>query len=446
MARWSLTRRLTVRLSAALALLWIAAAVISAFVIRYEFNEVFDSALQETAQRLLPLAVEDLKERGEPVEWSREIREEIIVAEHEEYLIYQIRASDGRVLIRSHDAPKQGFKTPLTPGYASQNGWRIYTEPSAGHDVFIQVAEAQGHRDKALFNLVLTLTAPLFVLLPLSAFIVRCFVLKTLRPITSVRSSIASRGGSNTAPIGAESLPQELSPVVEDVNRLLERLQKSLQAERAFASSSAHELRTPVASALAQVSRLKADLQQHPATDRVRRIEEILRELGGLVEKLLQLSRAEAGVALKREPMKLGYVAQYLVDEFDRKTPYAGLVKLVNETYEEDQDVVKTDLDALAIALRNLIENALVHGAKDRTVTVLVGKDRSIRVINEGAVVPGEKLSHLTDRFSRGRSRSEGSGLGLAIVKTIVEQAGGTLELRSPATGRNDGFEAIIRF
>ena len=77
---------------------------------------------------------------------------------------------------------------------------------------------------------------------------------------------------------------------------------------------------------------------------------------------------------------------------------------------------------------------------------MLVGKDRSIRVINEGAVVPGEKLSHLTDRFSRGRSRSEGSGLGLAIVKTIVEQAGGTLELRSPATGRNDGFEAIIRF
>ncbi|UUX48710.1 ATP-binding protein [Nisaea acidiphila] len=446
MASWSLTQRLTVRLSAAIAALWIAATVVSTFVVRHEFNEVFDSALQETAQRLLPLAADDLRQRGAPTDWSREIREGVVVAEHEEYLIYQIRASDGRVLIRSHDAPRQGFLAPLIPGYADRNGWRVYTEVNADGDIFIQVAESSGHRNEALFNLVLTLTVPLFVLLPLSAFIVRCFVSGTLFPIASVRADIASRGGGNMAPIDDGPLPQELSPIVGDVNRLLERLQKSLEAERAFAANSAHELRTPVASALAQVSRLKADLQHAPAVERANRIEEILKELGGLVEKLLQLSRAEAGVALKREPMKLSYVARYLVDEFNRKPSYADRVELVDDTADENLDVVETDLDTLAIALRNLIENALVHGAKEGIVTISIGRDRSVRVINESAIVPPEKLHRLAERFSRGSSRAEGSGLGLAIVKTIVAQAGGELELRSPATGREDGFEAIIRF
>jgi len=73
-----------------------------------------------------------------------------------------------------------------------------------------------------------------------------------------------------------------------------------------------------------------------------------------------------------------------------------------------------------------------------------VAPDRSIRVVNDGPVVPPDRLAVLTGRFERGAAKAAGSGLGLAIVDSIVRQAGGRLELRSPASGRNSGFEAVI--
>jgi len=77
-------------------------------------------------------------------------------------------------------------------------------------------------------------------------------------------------------------------------------------------------------------------------------------------------------------------------------------------------------------------------------VVVGVVEGAGLSVINEGPVVPSPEK--LTRRFERGATRSGGSGLGLAIVGRILQQTGATLSLNSPATGREDGFEAAIRF
>jgi two-component system OmpR family sensor kinase len=78
-------------------------------------------------------------------------------------------------------------------------------------------------------------------------------------------------------------------------------------------------------------------------------------------------------------------------------------------------------------------------------VRVSVAPDRSITVTNAGSVVPPERMAVLTDRFERGAAKASGSGLGLAIVASIVRQAGGSLELHSPAPGSVSGFAAVIR-
>uniref|UniRef100_UPI0030ED7862 ATP-binding protein n=1 Tax=Mesorhizobium sp. NZP2298 TaxID=2483403 RepID=UPI0030ED7862 len=100
--------------------------------------------------------------------------------------------------------------------------------------------------------------------------------------------------------------------------------------------------------------------------------------------------------------------------------------------------------DALAIVLRNLIENALRHGAEGGEVVVRIYEDARLSVINQGPVVPVPQ--GLIKRFERGATRAEGSGLGLAIVSKILQQIDATLVLNSPASGRQDGFEATIRF
>src|SRR5690554_3077503 len=96
----SLQGRLGLSLGILLLVLWAAAAVMTAIRVRSEINQVFDSALQETAQRILPLAVADILERDD----TEQTRRLATIRQHDELLTYLIRDSRGRVLLRSHDA------------------------------------------------------------------------------------------------------------------------------------------------------------------------------------------------------------------------------------------------------------------------------------------------------------------------------------------------------
>ena len=102
------------------------------------------------------------------------------------------------------------------------------------------------------------------------------------------------------------------------------------------------------------------------------------------------------------------------------------------------------DPDAFAILVRNLIENALRHGAHKQPVEVSMASDGTLRICNGGNIVPPEQLALLRNRFARSKTDAAGSGLGLAIADAIATGAGITLYLRSPATGRQDGFEVEL--
>jgi len=108
---WSIARRLSSLLTLALTALWLVAVAVAVLVVSHETNEVFDSALQETAQRLVPLVIDDFGEDdAEPLV----IEAEHGFAHHEEYLVYQVRDARGRVLLRSHDAPEAPFRPPCS--------------------------------------------------------------------------------------------------------------------------------------------------------------------------------------------------------------------------------------------------------------------------------------------------------------------------------------------
>ena len=99
------------------------------------------------------------------------------------------------------------------------------------------------------------------------------------------------------------------------MNQLLERLRRALEAERSFAATSAHELRTPVAAALAQAQRLIIETTDAAVRKRARDIEVALRRLSGLSEKLMQLARAEGGRLHGAEPVDTGTILRMIVDE-----------------------------------------------------------------------------------------------------------------------------------
>ncbi|KZD12383.1 sensor histidine kinase [Oceanibaculum pacificum] len=438
-----ISRRLTLLLTGGIVLLWLLGAAFSVLVMQEEIDEVFDSALEETAQWLLPLATDAVE--GRPASSPGLLGEP---DNDDEYLTFQLRSRDGTVLLRSHDAPGAPYTGTLDLGYSESQHHHVYTIASGNY--FLQVAEPLWHRQEALMESAGALLLPLAGLVPVSILVILWSVRQGLTPMRLLQGAIGARDGGNLNPIEDTGWPEEIGGTVQAVNRLLLRLRAALEAERVFAATSAHELRTPVATALAQTQRLLAELEsgltQEEAQARGRRIEATLHRLGALVEKLLHLSRAEAGIGLSETENNLLPVLRLVIEELAMQPEAARQLSLA--IAEGASLRARMDIDAFSIVVRNLVENALAYGDPDTPVEIAVPDDRTISVRNDCAAIPPEILSQLTQRFVRGNRAGEGpdgSGLGLAIAETILRQTGGRLELLSPVLGQDGGFEARIR-
>lgn len=434
----SLQRRLSIRLAVGVTVMWLAATAAAGFVVRHELDEAFDSALQETAQRLLSLAAVDILNR----EGAPATRRVATIGAHEEYLTYLVWGPAGKILLHSHDADPAIFPRSEDAGFHSTATHRIYGESAISGTLHIEVAEPLEHRREATLESVVALMLPLAVLIPLSLVGVWWFVRRSLRPVIDLRTQIEARGAGDLTPVAASGLPDEIGPIADAVNRLMERLRHALEAERSFTANSAHELRTPIAGALAQTQRLLAELPQGELSDHAARIEDSLHHLARMSEKLMQLARAEGGGLLAETPQDLGPILALVVDEFRRDSGDGTRLRF---TASPDVGLrSRMDPDAFAVLVRNLIENALKHSPADTPVEISLSDGALLRIVNGGPALPADILTRLRARFERGPTTAEGAGLGLAIAEMIASGAGATLELLSPADGRTDGFEARL--
>ncbi|TPN45373.1 MULTISPECIES: ATP-binding protein [unclassified Mesorhizobium] len=436
----SLAGRVVVSLILLTVAFGLVAAGTGSITLHREINEAMDSSMQESARRLLPLVIDDLFGR-EPSQSPRRLAE-AVSDDDGGRLIFQVRDAGGRVLIHSYDAPAEPLTAELVQGFSEASGWRIYTEPAVSGTVFIQVAELDARRNEETLEAATGFLIPMVILIPLSALVAWLTLARFLRPIATLRGEISARHGDNLAPIRTDDLPSELAAIAKSVNSLMRRLNMALDAEKEFTANAAHELRTPIAGALAQTERLIAEASDEAEKKRPRQIRAALSDLADLSEKLMQLARADAGVAVAGKPADLAAVAALVVEDFEQRGQNNGRLRL--KTPDNGKALVAIDTDALAIILRNLIENALRHGTEGGEVVIRITDDARLSVVNQGPVVPAP--DGLVKRFERGETRAEGSGLGLAIVNRILQQIGATLTLDSPASGQQDGFEATIRF
>lgn len=430
--------RLAVALSLFVLAVWLAATVTSGLIARHELDEAYDSALQETAQRLLSLAVVDLFEHEDPTVPLRIGA----LQPHDEYLTYLVRDDSGAILLQSHSADLAVFPEAVWTGFRDTASHRIYGEAAVSNTIFIAVAEPLAHRREAALEVTLALLGPLPLLMLLSLLGVWLIVRRSLRPLRDLRRQIEARDTGDLSPLSADKLPGDIAPIAVSVSRLLERLRRALDAERSFATSCAHELRTPIAGALAQTQRLIAETPAGPLNARARDIETALRRLSDLSARLLQLARAEAGRGMAETEHDLVPVIDHVIDEVERSFGSGSAIRV--DRGDIGTLPARIEPDAFAILLRNLLENALRHGPQGGVVAVAI-RNRAIHVVNGGPTVPPAILERLKGRFERGPTSASGSGLGLAIAEAMAASMGAMLELHSPASGRKDGFEAIVR-
>ena len=242
--------------------------------------------------------------------------------------------------------------------------------------------------------------------------------------------------------------------MVDALAASVERANRSEAAMRSFLAAASHELRTPIAALHATVETLLREQPPRPERDALEA--QLAREssrLGTLVDDLLSLARLEGSDSLRREAIDLADVAREVVDETRARLPGVEI-----DVSDVEDAAVTGDADALARAVRNLLDNAVAatNGAGRIVVEVTrADADVVLRVSDDGPGVPPDRRERIFDDFVRfDGDRRPGAGLGLAIVRRIAEQhhgaaiyedaeRGGCFVLRIPAARRATEERAV---
>lgn len=435
----SLQKILGIGLTIGMTLLWILALSGAVYVSQNKLNELFDSALAETAQRIMPLAVVEIINREEP----KKAQQVMSFKAHDERLVYLVRNNQGQILLQSHNADPAVFNQTLLNGFNSSTTHRFYGVSAVQNTLHIEVAEPLIQRQEAIIEMAVSLLWPLALLIPLCFLGSWAFVHYSLRHILAYRNEIESRGSGDLRSVKVQGLPTEIIPIAESVNNLLDRLQRALESERSFTANSAHELRTPIATALAQVQRLQQKVSAGTTQDELVKLETTLRGLSNLSEKLMQLAKAEGGGLLSAEQHNLISLLKLIVDDSQRSHA-KQFITLTLPKNKEYMSII--DPDAFAILIRNLLDNAIKHGGKNQPVDISFSDNGILSIVNASSIIPAETLAQLRRRFVRSNISVQGMGLGLAIADAIVSGVGATMIFNSPATGQANGFEVNVDF
>ena len=188
----SLQARLALALGLGLVVLWMITTAITGALVQHEMDEVFDSALQETAQRILPLAVLEILNRDAESTDQRLTT----LHQHEEFFTYVVRDADGRVLLRSHNAQETDFPAFEAMGFTQSETHRFYFDAALQGSITIAVAEPMTHRDKIAREALLRLGLPVLFIIPFGLIGVFWIVRRSLRPVRQFSADLALRGAA----------------------------------------------------------------------------------------------------------------------------------------------------------------------------------------------------------------------------------------------------------
>jgi two-component system OmpR family sensor kinase/two-component system sensor histidine kinase QseC len=241
-----------------------------------------------------------------------------------------------------------------------------------------------------------------------------------------------------------------VSPLVDSINALLERLRSAFDAQRAFVSDAAHELRSPLTALKLQLQLLQRSGDAASREAALSALSAGIERATRLVSQLLTLARAEPGGPQEAlVPTDLAEAARQAVADVvplaDAKAIHLTLVAQASCT-------VEGDATALRILVRNLVDNAVRYTPGGGRVELTLADQPGqilLAVDDSGRGIPASDRERVFDRFYRRADHSEagsedtGSGLGLAIVRSIAQRHVASVQMTDSVLG---GLRVEVRF
>ena len=323
--------------------------------------------------------------------------------------------------------------------------YRVYSVQTPSQ--VIQVAQDMAARREIARRLALRTAGPILLIAPILMLLTWLVVSRSLLPVDRVRRQVAERQAADLSPVSAEGLPEEILPLVEELNLLLVRVREAFEAQQHFVADAAHELRSPLGALKLQVQGLQRASCDETRQLAVRRLASGIDRATHLVEQLLILARQEAALTAtsKSESVSLKDLCRLALEE----TIVAARERAIDIGVVHADDVsIQGHAEALRILVRNLLDNAIKYTPDEGRVDLEIRKKRDVvelSVDDSGPGIPHDQRERVLDRFYRiDGAQASGSGLGLAIVKSIAALHSATLDLASsPGLG---GLRATVRF
>ena len=256
-------------------------------------------------------------------------------------------------------------------------------------------------------------------------------------PVRKLQQAVERFGAGDFSSRVNSHRRDEIGQLARTFDRMADRIETLLTAERRLLLDISHELRSPLArlGVAVELARTGADLEAN-----LNRIQKESDRLNQLVGQLLQVTRAEGDPSLlHREPVRLDEMVQQLVDDSRIEAQARGC----ELEYRANQPAtVEGDPELLRRAVENVIRNAIRYAPSQTAVEISLGRNNGkvlVDVRDRGPGVPEEALPRLFDAFYRvepDRARSGGgAGLGLSIARRAIVLHHGAIRARNAQPG-----------
>lgn len=422
MKRPSLRLKLIRSLVPPLAIAVLLIGVFSVWSIYHEVDEVYDATLVQFAKTLSrnANAVPAAGESGH------------LAHKYERNISYRIFSS-GKLLTQSADGFAFDGIEPA-PGFSEQTAdevpWRFFTLVDEKNGYTIQVAEKYSIRGELTLQLLSSLILPGAVFLAAAFAVIWWGVTRGLQRIVRLSEEMDWREANDLTPISDPTIPAEIAPLFDALNRLFSRITESFTREREFTDNAAHELRTPLAAMKTQTQVL---MKTENLTEEGRKgLENLLASIdrgAEMTDNLLSFARLQADLSDK-EDVDLSALVEKESAALEKQAACGNITLDVNC---EKNARVRGVSHALGLMVRNIIQNAVKFSPANSPVDITVRRADGhvvLSVSDAGPGIPEQYRQKVFDRFFRiNKSAKPGSGLGLAMVKWIADVHGAQIRL-----------------
>ncbi|PWC20056.1 two-component system sensor histidine kinase QseC [Brenneria roseae subsp. roseae] len=409
---------------------WGIAGLLSWYQTRHNVNELFDTQQMLFAKRLATMNPAEIKPESPSLPKTKNLVRNHHGQQEDDALAFAIFTRRGEMVLNDGENGKDFIFNYSRNGFTDgrlrddDDKWRLVWLSTADDRYVVVVGQEWEYRKDLVLDIVKTNLMPWLFALPIMLLLLFWLITRELSPLQRITTQLRQRTPEEGTPLDIHNVPQEVLPLVNELNHLFARVNDMLVRERRFTSDAAHELRSPLAALkvqteVAQLAHDDEDVRRHALTNLDKGIDRATR----LVDQLLTLSRLDSESLLNgQQTIQLQALMRQVVIDHYHQAKTAG----IELTLDLPDNPVNRQGHPLLLTLliRNLLDNAIRYSHAGSIIRLQL-TPHGFQVTDEGPGISDEALTRIGERFFRppGQEKS-GSGLGISIVNNIAKLHG----------------------